>query len=194
MKSTFGTSSSLLERVRADELGAWEQLCEIYTPLVYSWARRAGLQESDAQDICQETFKSVATHIKRFRRDRPEDSFRGWLWVIHRNHIHQWSRDRFGHAAAEGGSEARARFERIPEPIDQDTSEPEQDPREEAALIRRALRLIENDFAPSTWKAFWRFAIDGLSAKDIAEELGISELSVRQAKYRVLKRLKEVLE
>lgn len=196
MKSTYGTSSSLLERVKADDAGAWEMLCQIYTPLVYCWSRQAGLQESDAEDLCQETFQSIAGHIKSFRREHPKDSFRGWLWVIHRNHLRMWFRERVGQEEAQGGSVAQARLERVPDWIDgQDTeSEPELEPQEEAALLRRALKLVEADFLPATWTAFWRFAIEGFSAKEVGESLGISEAAVRQAKFRVLARLKEVLE
>ena len=64
---------------------------------------------------------------------------------------------------------------------------------EEAALLQRALKLVENDFAPHTWKAFWQFTIEGRSAKEIADEIGMSETGVRQAKFRVLARLREAL-
>ncbi len=196
MESTYGTSASLLDRVKADEAGAWEILCQIYTPLVYGWARRAGLQEMDAQDICQETFKSVAQHIKSFRRERPSDSFRGWLWVISRNHLRHWYRERVGHEEAQGGSVARANLEQLPDWIDGDDSQPEPDvgPHEEVALLRRALKLVEGDFMASTWTAFWKFTVEGFSAKEVAQQLGLTEAAVRQAKFRVLARLKEVLE
>jgi RNA polymerase sigma-70 factor (ECF subfamily) len=196
MKSTYGTSSSLLERVKADETGAWEMLCQIYTPLVYSWSRQAGLQEPDAEDLCQETFQSIARHIKSFRREQPKDSFRGWLWVIHRNHLRKWFRERVGQEEAQGGSVARAQLERIPDWIEQESNqtEPELGPAEEAALLRRALKLVEADFLPATWTAFWRFAVEGFTSKEVAASLGISEAAVRQAKFRVLSRLREVLE
>jgi hypothetical protein len=47
------------------------------------------------------------------------------------------------------------------------------------------------DFDPQTWLAFTRFALDGLSAADVARELAISVSKVVQAKFRVLKRLRE---
>ena len=48
------TASSLLEQVRAGEPGAWQRIVHVYGPLVYGWARRAGLQAADAADVMQE--------------------------------------------------------------------------------------------------------------------------------------------
>lgn len=54
--------------------------------------------------------------------------------------------------------------------------------------------MIRDDFQDSTWSAFWRMTIENESAASIAESLKITESSVRHAKFRVLKRLKEELE
>lgn len=50
---------------------------------------------------------------------------------------------------------------------------------------------VQPDFAPATWLAFTRFALDGQPAARVAEELVLSESAVVQAKSRVLKRLRE---
>ena len=44
------TASNLLEQVKANVGPAWQRLAALYAPLVYSWARRAGLQTEDAAD------------------------------------------------------------------------------------------------------------------------------------------------
>jgi hypothetical protein len=63
-------------------------------------------------------------------------------------------------------------------------------------LIARWLGRIpglegETDFTPATWEAFRLFAIDGLPAARVAEELGMNVNSVLQAKSRILRRLRE---
>ena len=196
MESTWGTSSSLLDRVRNQEAGAWESLCRIYTPLVYGWVRKAGLSETDAEDVVQEVFQKVAAKLGSFRYEKPEDSFRGWLWTICRNKIRDWFRARQGQpTAATGGSHAQRMLHDVPDWISSEdpADEPEVDPASEAALMRRALELVKDDFNEKTWQAFWRLTIDGHPAKDIASDLGMSDNAVRQAKFRVLKRLKEAL-
>ena len=42
-----------------------------------------------------------------------------------------------------------------------------------------------------TWEAFVRFALDGRSAAEVADELGTTEEAVLKGKYRILKRLRE---
>ena len=102
------TSTSLLDRVKAGEAEAWERLADLYGPLVYGWCRQSGLQAEDAADVGQEVFGAVLARVERFRRDRPGDSFRGWLWTITRNKIRDHFRRRSGKAQAQGGTlEAR---------------------------------------------------------------------------------------
>jgi RNA polymerase sigma-70 factor (ECF subfamily) len=48
----FTTSSSLLDRLRRPaDAEAWARFVELYTPLLYRWARRLGLQDADAADL-----------------------------------------------------------------------------------------------------------------------------------------------
>ena len=196
MESTWGTSSSLLDRVRKRESGAWESLCRIYTPLVYGWVRKAGLNETDSEDVVQEVFQRVAANLHSFRYENPEDSFRGWLWTICRNKVRDWFRARQIHPVeASGGSHAQRKLHEVPDWVSNEdlVGEPEVDATSEAALMRRALDLVKGDFNEKTWQAFWRLTIDGHRAKDIANDLDMSDNAVRQAKFRVLKRLREVL-
>src|SRR4051812_5473020 len=73
---------SLLLRLRAHDDDAWRRLAALYGPVLDGWCRGAGLREQDTDDVKQEVFRSVAQHLSAFRRERPGDSFRGWLWRI----------------------------------------------------------------------------------------------------------------
>ena len=81
-ESSSSTSASLLDRVRQLDPEAWDRLTRLYSPLVYRWCRQAALQDTDAADVSQEVFRSVAGGIAKFHRDQPGDSFRGWLWSL----------------------------------------------------------------------------------------------------------------
>ena len=59
------------------------------------------------------------------------------------------------------------------------------------AMYRRALELVCGEFEDKTWKAFWTTTVEGKSATEAAAALGLSSAAVRQAKSRVLRRLKE---
>ena len=94
---------------------------------------------------------------------------------------------KLGKAPAEGGSAAWAQLQDIPDPL---AEPPEGEEIEVGHLYRRAVDLVRSEFEQRTWQVFWLTAIEGCSPGVVAEELGISPASVRQAKSRVLRRLK----
>src|SRR5581483_3188670 len=61
------TRPSLLMRLRdAGDAGAWATFVDVYTPLVYGYLRRRGLQDADAADVAQEVMTEVARSIRAF--------------------------------------------------------------------------------------------------------------------------------
>lgn len=185
-------SRSLLERVKRAEPEAWDRLVTLYAPLVFHWCRSWGLREQDAADIFQEVFQAVAVHIGGFRKERAGDTFRGWLRIITRNKIHDHFRRRGREPEGVGGSEAQAQLAELPAPEASESSSLAEE-NVERGLVARALELVRPEFAERTWQAFWRTAIEGRSAPEVAAELSMSAGAVRVAKSRVLQRLREEL-
>ena len=60
-------------------------------------------------------------------------------------------------------------------------------------VTRRALELMQSEFQPTTWKAFWENVVNERPAADVAAELGLTENAVYLAKGRVLRRLRQEL-
>ena len=110
------TSRSLLGRVQADEPAAWDQLIDLYAPLVLHWCRKSGLQESDIADIFQEVFKAVLVYVGSFHKNRENDTFRGWLRRITQNKLRDHYRKFGREAQGMGGSSAQERFAQLPMP------------------------------------------------------------------------------
>ena len=187
--SATSGSSSLITRLKARDADAWRRLSHLYGPLVYGWLRRAGLQDGDAADVVQDVFLAVAQNIDAFRRDRENDSFSGWLWTIARSKLNDHYRRRVGQPRADGGTDFQQQMQQLSE-------QPEAGELAAAtqALARRALELIQTDFEETTWRAFWRTAVDGQSAAAVAAELSLSVASVYTAKSRVLRRLRQELD
>ena len=52
-------------------------------------------------------------------------------------------------------------------------------------------RAICCEFEDRTWQAFWLTVIEGRAPTALAKELGMSPTGIRQAKSRVLRRLKQ---
>jgi RNA polymerase sigma-70 factor (ECF subfamily) len=59
--------------------------------------------------------------------------------------------------------------------------------------LHRGLAQVQAEFEPRTWQAFWMVVVEGRSPADVAAALGISANSVRQAKSRILRRLRAEL-
>lgn len=185
------TSSSLLERVKARNPEAWQRLASLYGPTLLLWCRQAGIPADDAADVVQETFLDVARGVADFRRQRPKDSFRGWLWTITRNNILDHFRRIQGSAQAQGGTAAQEALAQVPDSLS-DASQP---PGPLTGFLeQRFIAAIRAEFEDRTWSAFWQSAVEGREAADIAAELGMSKRAVRQAKYRVLCRLRQELD
>lgn len=189
--SSTSTQRSLLQRARGHDPAAWERMLALYGPLVLGWCRGCGLGEEDAADVFQEVFQAVAAHLAGFHRDRAGDTFRGWLRTITRNKVTDHYRRRQREPAAVGGSEARDRLARVAGAVPPDESGGPDSA--EAGLLHRALGMIRGEFEPRTWEAFWRTAVDGRAAADVAPELGMTPGAVRVAKSRVLHRLRTEL-
>src|SRR5262249_24624815 len=189
---TDATSPSLLDRAREHQPEAWHRLVTLYGPLTYDWARKAGLQPSDAADVVQEVFTRVSTHLARFRREKAGDSFRGWLWTICANKIRDYYRDLRSRPSAEGGSTAQVRLQQLPDaPPNEDSEDGSLELRR---LRQRALAQLREAFEPHVWEAFWRVAVEEQAPGDVARDLGVSVWAVYKAKARVLQRLRQELE
>ena len=186
------TPHSLIARLKGDDDSAWEELVDLYSPLIFYWCRRAGLPVQECSDVAQDVFRSVVRNISKFQIERDTDTFRGWLRTVTRNKVCDYFRRNENHVFAMGGSEARSRLAEMADDDDKLVRD-EDELREEHALFRRAIEMIRKDFADRTWSAFWEIAVNGLSAAEVASLLGMNTGNVRVAKSRVLKRLREQL-
>ena len=191
-QGSTSTSRSLLDRLRADEVDAWDRLIGLYAPLLLCWCRRWRVPEQDLADIFQDVFHSVATHIGRFRKEKQGESFRAWLRTIAYHKVCDHFRRAEREPAGAGGTDAQLQFSRLPVAEDRDSDHGEVETAERA-LLDRALNLIRSEFEERTWQAFWLTVIEGKAPQELAIDLKMSPGAVRVAKARVLRRLRDEL-
>ncbi len=207
------TASSLIRRVQARDPDAWRRLTELYGPLVYHWCRRCGLQDADAADVFQDVFITLHRAVDRFDPQSTRGTFRGWLWTITQSRLRDRWRRQAGREAAVGGTDAQVQLAMLPDPFGEESSDPTDpsdpsdpsdlsdptdpsdpsDRTETVSLFHRALGMIEAEFEPRSWQAFWRAVVEEQETSQIAADLGMSNAAVRQAKSRVLRRLRREL-
>jgi RNA polymerase sigma-70 factor (ECF subfamily) len=178
---------SLLERVRANDQDSWRRLHDLYDPLVRFWCARSGLAAQDVEDVTQEVFAGAAKGLATFRHDRPGDTFRGWLRVITKNQLLLFERRNRGKPVAEGGSDALRNFQLVADPW---AFESEDESTEISSLWRRAMEQVRAEFEPRTWLAFWMTVVEGRAPASLIAELEMTVAAIRQAKSRILRRLK----
>lgn len=183
------TSLSMLERVKAGDAEAWRRLTGLYGPWIYRWCRKFGLQAADALDVTQEAFVGVLTNVQAYHRDRPGDTFRGWLWTITRNKVRDNLREQQRQPRAEGGSTGQQQLDLVPDPTP-DIPAAEDD----NSLEHRAMELVRSGVEERTWQAFWLVTVEHRKAADVAQRLGLSVQAVYDAKYRVRLRIRQELE
>ena len=118
--------------------------------------------------------------------------FVGGCGTITRNKVRDhFRRQNRQPAAATGGSAAHERFLAVP---DNDVSSvSESNDQEKAIIVNQTLDLIRPEFEDRTWQAFWRATVEGQRSGVVAEALKMTPAAVRQAKSRVLRRLREEL-
>jgi RNA polymerase sigma-70 factor (ECF subfamily) len=184
------TSTSLIARIRASDEAGWTQLVELYGPLVYHWCREAAIPSQDRKDLVQQVFSKVLAGIGRFRHGGPDDSFRGWLCTITRNVLVDYGRGQQRGPAARGGTKANQQVQQLPDPVvaTSTSSVPAH-----GDLAKRALDLVRNEFSEPAVRAFELVVLDGYTSAEAGAEVSMSAAAVRQAKSRILRRLREEL-
>lgn len=170
----------------------WEEFLALYGRLILHWARRFGLQESDALDVRQQVLIRVWKSIHRY--DPVRGRFRGWLYACTRNVVLSLYR-RSVPCRTWSGSERE-----IPAPAADGSvlglAWEEEDPGDGLmrhfddegfanAPLEAAVREVRQRVQPRTWKAFLLFEFLELSAKEIAPLVQLSPAAVNQAVHRV---------
>jgi RNA polymerase sigma-70 factor (ECF subfamily) len=151
--------------------------------LLYSWARQVGLSEADTADLVQDVFVTLLQTLPTFEYDRRK-SFRRWLRTVT---INKWREQ--GRRRARSPVQAGRGFgeDQLP------AADLEQfwDVEFRQQLVSRALSIMNRDFQPATWKAFWEQVVGGRPAAAVAAELGMTVGAAFAAKFRILDRLRQ---
>ena len=186
----MSTSLSLLERLRQTPSGAdWQQLHDVYRPLIRGWLIRVPGLHDEADDLTQDVLVVVFREVAHFERQR-EGSFRTWLRRVTVNRVRGYWRQRAKQPRAGlDGSATEDFLSRLEDPASDLATQ--WDREHDRYVFNRLLEIVRPDFQPNTWEAFRLFAQEGQPAAQVATGLGISEAAVILAKSRVLKRLRE---
>ncbi len=191
MRRLEGVDDSFLERLRAGEREAFEQLIARFQAEVYGLLYRLLGDREEARDATQETFLKVYRHIGRFRG---ECELKTWIYRIALNQAansQRWWRrngDRLvSMEALREGTEL---------PLGETLADPRADPeqqaiaREEERLLTEALQRIKPVFRT----ALLLRDMEGLSYEEIAAMLCVSVGTVKSRIARGREALRQELQ
>jgi RNA polymerase sigma-70 factor (ECF subfamily) len=182
------TRYSLLARLAdADDGAAWRSFETIYQPAIYRYARSRSLQEADALEVVQEVMLAVHRAMDGWRPSNRVGSFRAWLAEAARRITLQVLRQRDKRDRGAGGDARHGALAEVAAPSATAVTEVED---EQRWLFFCAAASVEQEVQPTTWRAFWLAAVDGLSAAAVARELDMTVGNVYSAKCRVLDRIR----
>jgi RNA polymerase sigma-70 factor, ECF subfamily len=186
------SDAELVARAQAGDLDAFEALTNRYEQRVYSLAMRMLRHEQDAEDVTQQTFLSAVEGLAGFRSDA---SFATWLLRIATYAALKVIRKRKGldTVSLEEMTEPADDYGTIPHP--EYIADWRQSP-EQLVQNNETRRLLDDALAKLDEKhrlVFLLRDVEGLSVKETAEALGLSEANTKVRLLRARLQLREEL-
>jgi len=184
-------TTSFVARLRANDQAAWFELWETFGPVVRAQLTKWGngrIGVETVRDLSQETMAALSNSIQRYDPSRGA-RFSTWLLAIAK-HVLGDEMDR--RMAAKRGSGRRAAT--LDDAWMAGSVAPAVDDAYEAAVFRAkveaALRKVERECEFTDFEIYRMRVLEGVSGKDVAEAVGVSEPTVsrRLAKVRDLLR------
>ncbi len=160
----------------------WEAFVRRVSPVVFSVIKKtlvsAGRDTEEAQDILQELFARLcANNFQILKRYDPERArLTTWLSVIARNMTIDYLR--------------RFRYESFEQKDMADTSHEDNDERMDSQKV-----LISFDLLPERQMLLMKLLYEkGLSVKDVASFMGVTEQTVRSMRHKAIQKLRNILD
>ena len=169
--------TELVERVRAGDGAAFDQLVTRHMKRAYSVAYRLLGQREDAEDLVQDAFMAALEKIDTFQAGR---SFSPWFYRILVNR-----------GLNSRKSRSLRRMDALPPEISDVSRSPLRDT--ERAELRDKLKTVMATLPPRQKSIVELFELEGFSSLEIAEILGLSDGTVRWHLHQARAKLREAL-
>jgi RNA polymerase sigma-70 factor (ECF subfamily) len=177
------TSWTLLQRLHAQDEGAWRRFMDEYYPRILARSRQLLGNEADAEDLAGAVLAELVRQLPHFTYD-PGRSFRGWLrTVIQRRYVDWRRRTR----ARPGLSDARAEAEFVA-PAAEELAPALT---EKTGRVRQAAEDVRREVGEQRWSAFWAYLTRrGVTAAQVGQEFAMTPARVRVDYGRILDKLR----
>jgi RNA polymerase sigma factor (sigma-70 family) len=183
------TRSSLLKRLKnVDDREGWFDFFNTYWKLIYDAARKAGLNDTEAQEVVQETVISVARKIPEFRYEPAVCSFKTWLLQAIRWRIlderRRRQREERRRAEPAGDQTGESSLEQVPDPLAGRVDEILEEEWKKH-LLELGLARLKERVRPIHYQIFDLLVFQDWPAAEISRKLRVSAAQVYVTKYRL---------
>ncbi len=178
------TRPSLLIRVRnATDTQAWEEFYNLYSPLLYSYARDQRLSHEDAEDIRSSCYESIVKNIQRFQYDGQKRGFRAWLrTMVNRRIIDQKRKKRIPIAKMVDVQQIKGTERSVDEIFDEHW---------QLHHLRYAIGNVQKRVSETTFEAFLLLTEADLSVGEVCQRMDMNADQVYRIRSRVLSLIRE---
>jgi RNA polymerase sigma-70 factor (ECF subfamily) len=170
---------SLVERARAGDRSALEELLGSLAPSIHRFGMRMCKNAVDADDVLQDTLLNVATHLGEFEG---RSSLSSWVFALTRSACARRRRGLKNRPPADADA--------VPEPAD---SAPSPEDRAVGEQLTKTLNAALEGLPEDYREVILLRDIEGLSASDAAEALGVSVDALKSRLHRARAALREAL-
>ena len=149
--------------------------------------RRLCGPDDDLDEVVQDTYVEIIRHVGGFRG---ESSFLTWAAAVARSQLHRQRRRRRRFAVRDGAIDLAARS--FPELLGQTSPNPEGET--ETGHLRGHLRRALAELAPLDREVFILRQLEGMTAPEVADTLGLTVPAVKSRLHRARQQLRTTLD
>ena len=196
---SLATQASLLERLKdLDDQESWQQFYTTYRRLIFSFAVKHGLSETEAEDVVQETVITVARNLPEFHYDPACCSFKAWLFNLTMWRVQDQIRKRHPEETPihrkPGETDRTGTVERLPGPEGERLAALWEEEWKKD-LFERALDKVRAEMVDERqFQIFDLYALRRWPARKVARSLGVSLASVYFYKHHISRLLRREIQ
>ncbi len=185
----YTTTTGLLDGLHeAGNRAAWDEFDRRYRPILAAFLRRAGLNETDAADVAQETLACFVEEYRLKKYDREQGRLRSWLIGIARCRLADLWRTTGRRRELRGESAIVS----LADDFDEERVWEEEERR---CMFQQAVRELRETtrFNERTIEAFEAVVLQRQPVDAVSTRLGLSPQEIYNAKNRVVEKLREIV-
>jgi RNA polymerase sigma-70 factor (ECF subfamily) len=192
---SYPTRPSLLKRLKdTQDQRSWQEFHDQYRKLIFGFALKSGLTETEAEEVVQETMIAAVKNLPEFRYDPEVCSFKTWLLNLSRWRVQDQLRKRLPAASATPSKltdpHRTTTIERVPDPGGVQL-EVIWDKEWQTSLLEAAIAKVKTQVDSKEWQMFDLYALQDWAPRKVARALGVSVGRVYLVKHRISARLKK---